>query len=192
MVLAKNYDFRQSIFPPAFITKLNNIYIKILALENTFTNTHIIILNDTNLDFSIDYIIIEKLREKKKIIVYVWLGSRGVKEKKSLKRDWIWYKVVKNLYIVFRFASSIEREREREWVRWNRWIQSALNENFSFFLILFSFFVCNALQRTGLSEGGQGKLFISHFSHFTQSQYVCVINKRAHHFPSPSLLPDLS
>lgn len=87
MVLAKNYDFRQSIFPSAFITKLNNIYIKILALENTFTNTHIIILNDTNLDFSIDYIIIEKLREKKKIIVYVWLGSRGVKEKKSLKRD---------------------------------------------------------------------------------------------------------
>lgn len=116
------------------------MYIKILALENTFTNTHIIILNDTNLDFSIDYIIIEKLREKKKIIVYVWLGSRGVKEKKSLKRDWIWYKVVKNLYIVFRFASSIEREREREWVRWNRWIQSALNENlvFSLFSFLFS------------------------------------------------------
>lgn len=131
-VLAKNYDFRQRIFPLSEMNKFCILYNKnpmknTWKLIYTYTHNH---LNDTNLDFSIDYIIIENVRERKKIFVYVWLASR-VKKKKSLKA---WLNMIqssKNLYIVFRFASSIER------VRWNRWIQSALNENFSFFLILF-------------------------------------------------------
>lgn len=81
-VLAKNYDFRQRIFPLSEMNKFCILYNKnpmknTWKLIYTYTHNH---LNDTNLDFSIDYIIIENVREKKKIFVYVWLASR-VKKK---------------------------------------------------------------------------------------------------------------